>query len=72
MNLILLKKSIYGKDLFYPKNDIASTLCKLMKKVTLNDKHLEICKDAGWKIDVHYDEKTIKNYEHTTKALDKF
>ncbi len=65
MNLILLKKSIYGKELYYPKNDIALTICKLMKKVTLNSIHLGICKEAGWNIEVHYDTNTLRNDTNT-------
>ncbi len=43
-------KTIYGKEYHYPSSKDAETLCKLIKRPTLTNHHLAICKDAGWRV----------------------
>lgn len=50
MIIEFMPRTLYGKEYFYPSSKDAKTLCQLIKRPTLTPKHLEICKDAGWKV----------------------
>jgi hypothetical protein len=41
---------LYGKKYYYPSSNDAKAICKLIKRPTLMLEHIQICKDAGWKV----------------------
>lgn len=43
-----LSKKAYGRTFHYPISEDAKTLCKIIKRTTLTNEQLKICKDAGW------------------------
>jgi uncharacterized protein YxjI len=43
-----LSKKAYGRVFHYPISNDAKTLCKIIKRATLTNDQLKICKDAGW------------------------
>ena len=50
LHIELMFKDVYGKELYYPINDEAKTLCQMMKKKTFQEKHVDICRAAGWDV----------------------
>jgi hypothetical protein len=50
MKISVLKREVFGVIRFYPQDVDTKTICDLMNKKTLSDKHLFICKQAGWDI----------------------
>jgi hypothetical protein len=46
----------YGKEKFYPANDLAELLCKLLKHKSLTRDELLLCKEHGWLIKIIQDE----------------
>lgn len=56
MKLLLYAKDVYGKTRYYPINETAKIICKLMKKKTLTKDQLKLCDEGGWNVDVQYPE----------------
>lgn len=54
MEIKLRKKSVYGKDFFYPISDDSKALCEIAGRKTITRKHMEILE--GYNIDVIIDE----------------
>lgn len=52
INLELLFKNTYGRDRFYPLNEDAKHIARLLDQKALTREHLLICKEAGWKIQI--------------------
>jgi hypothetical protein len=46
---VLYQKS-FGKEYFWPENQIAKTICEMMHKKTFSRKHLELAKNRGWTV----------------------
>lgn len=53
---------IYGKHRFRPKNQSALFLTKILGKRTLSAKQLQICREAGYKVNIEElnDEEILK------------
>lgn len=54
--LIVKLKRVYGRERFYPWNDTAETLIRVMQKKTFTKRQLMLYKEGGWKIQVIQDE----------------
>ena len=52
MNIVVSFRRMWGKDLFYPENDEAKFIAKLIGRPTIPRRQLKICFDYGWKIKV--------------------
>lgn len=50
MMIHVICKGAYGREFFYPVNDLAEILCKILGRKTLTKKQLLIAKDAGWEV----------------------
>lgn len=55
------QKMICGRQHYYPLSDDAKTICKLIKRPTLTSGHLQVCNDAGWKLERIEEFKNITN-----------
>lgn len=43
-------QSVYGKDLFYPANQLAETICKTAKRKTLTKSELKDLENGGFEV----------------------
>jgi len=60
-------EKIFGKERFYPVSDEAKTLCKMLKKPTLTLEHLQICEEAGWKVEIVVPKFTLQDFVEKEK-----
>lgn len=60
INIEVLLKKVYGKELFYPKNDIAKAICYLLDSKTITKNQLILCKEFGWKVSVVQEEYVLE------------
>lgn len=49
-NIEFLSKKAYGRTFHYPISNDAKILCKIIKRTTLTNEQLKICKDGGWDV----------------------
>jgi len=56
-DVIVLRKEVYGRELFYPVNEFACILCRLLGKKSMSMDHIKVCLDAKWKITIHEKQK---------------
>jgi hypothetical protein len=50
MQIEVLIKRVYGKERFYPVNEIAKTICRVLQSQTLTKDQLLIFKQDGWTV----------------------
>lgn len=50
MNIVVLFKKIYGKELFYPVSEDAKLLTRITGRPTILKNQLKICVEAGWTV----------------------
>ena len=50
--IVVLKKNVYGKELIYPVNDMATIFTQLMKRKTFDLADLKLIKELGYEIEV--------------------
>lgn len=62
MNVEVLIKNVYGKKCFYPVSQDAANLCKLIGRPTLTTKHLKICNQSGWKVNITSQQFTLAEF----------
>jgi len=50
MNIYVMQKMSYGKERFYPTNELAKFIIELIGRPSLTRRQLEVCKKIGFKI----------------------
>ena len=59
-SILIERKTVYGKDIFYPVCEVSGMFCEIARTKTLTDDMLCIIKNAGF-FDIH--ENLRGNYE---------
>ena len=52
VNLKLIHKRNYGRDLYFPLCQISATILKMMDRMTFTAKDMLMMKEANWKIEI--------------------
>jgi len=55
MKLIVNRRSVYGRDLFYPVNEAAKIVARMVGQTTLDERTLGLCKQLGFEIELEQD-----------------
>lgn len=55
MKIEVFRQNYYGKFFYYPINDNAKMLCKLLNQKSLTDDNIKIIKDFKWEVVVKND-----------------
>lgn len=67
MNIVVLFKKIYGKELFYPVSDAAKLLTKITGRPTLSKQQLRVCLEAGWSVSLAQETLDIDDFLRVKK-----
>lgn len=43
-------KEVYGRPLYYPKNEIAEVLCKILGSQSMGKRQIDILIENGWEV----------------------
>ena len=62
MQVEVVHKESYGRDFFYPKNEFAKALCRLMDTVSFTAEKLALCENAGWEVVITKEVLNLKDY----------
>jgi hypothetical protein len=52
MKISVVKRNLYGRDLFFPSDDIGKDICYLMKRKTFNLDHISFLKVRLWDVEI--------------------
>jgi len=44
------EKIVYGKMHYYPLNQNAKAVCRILERPTLTVRHLKLCAENGWQV----------------------
>lgn len=55
MKLKLIYKSVFGRDSYYPDDDISRVICKLGNFKTFAPWQIEVMKKEAWQLDIKAD-----------------
>lgn len=47
----ILVKSVFGREMIYPANEIAGLFCKLLKQESLTRTNLKLIKELGYEVE---------------------
>ena len=63
MELVVYKKNVYGKERYYPVNNLSKAVIRIIDRVTFDEKQLELWKVLNGTVIKLFSEKDLEEWK---------